>query len=198
MLLLVKLCSTTMTKGKSGSDEGNNMHFDVAGPFEITRYGTKKNITKQSLTDLKDHFEAWEEGLSSSCGCYVFAKRAGGGIIPWYVGKACCLPMFKEALSAENITKYNTVLDDKGTPLLFVIPLRTPKGKLRKRPESGDLPSVSFLERWLIATALDRNPELINNKETKFLRNLHVVGIFNPTQGESTSASQELKKTLGR
>jgi len=172
------------------------MRFDVAGPFEISRHGTKKNITKESLTDLKDDFEAWEEGLSESCGCYVFAKRAGGGIIPWYVGQACRRPMLKEALNADNITKYNTVLDDKGTPLLFVIPVRTPQAKLRKRPESGDLPSVTFLERWLITTALDRNPHLINSRETKFLRELRVVGIFNATQGESTSASQELSKAL--
>jgi hypothetical protein len=172
------------------------MRFDVAGPFEISRYGKKRNITKESLTDLKEQLEDCEEGLSDSCGCYIFAKRAGGGIIPWYVGRACRRPMLKEALSADNITKYNTVLDDKGTPLLFVIPARTPTGKLRKRPESSGLPSIMFLERWLIATALDKNPDLINNKETKFLRGLHVVGIFNAKQGESTLSSQELTKAL--
>ena len=172
------------------------MNFDVAGPFEITRHGTKKNITKESVSNLKNHLEEWEEGLSESCGCYIFAKRAGGGVIPWYVGQACRRPMFKEALNADNITKYNTVLDDKGTPLLFVIPARTPTGKFRKRPELGNWPPLTFLERWLIATALDKNPDLINNKQTKFLRELHVVGIFNATQGESTSSSQELIKTL--
>ena len=172
------------------------MRFDVAGPFEITRYGTKKNITKESRADLRAQLEEWEEGLSESCGCYIFAKRAGGGIIPWYVGKACRRPIFKEALNADNITKYNTILDNKGRPLLFVIPARTPTGKLRKRPEEGGLPSIDFLERWLISTALVKNPDLINNKETKFLRGLHVVGIFNTRQGESTSASQELSRTL--
>lgn len=174
------------------------VHFDVAGPFEIARHGTRKIITKDSLTDLKDQLEAWEIGLSESCGCYVFAKRASGGIIPWYVGQACRRPMLKEALSADNINKYNKALDGKGTPLLFVIPQRTPKGKLRRRPAAGDLPSLTFLERWLMATSIDRNPDLINSKETKFLRSLHVIGVFNAKQGESTAASQKLRRALGR
>lgn len=140
--------------------------------------------------------ERWQEGLSESCGCYVFAKRAGGGVIPWYVGQACRLPMFKEALNANNITKYNKILDEKGTPLIFVIPARTPAGKLRKRPASKGLSSISFLERWLIAAALEKNPDLLNSRETMFLRRLHVRGIFNATHGESTSASQELSKAL--
>jgi hypothetical protein len=99
----------------------------------------------------------------------------------------------------DNIAKYNHVIDDdKGTPLLFVIPARTPTGKLRKRPENGGLLSLTFLERWLIAAAIQKNPNLNNDKETKFFRNLHVVGKFNANQGESTAASQELSKTLWR
>lgn len=172
------------------------MHFDVAGPFTVSRHGKKKNITKESLSNLKEQMEDWEEGLSDSCGCYMFAKSAGGGIIPWYVGKACRRPMLHEALNSDNITKYNKVLDDKGMPLLFIIPERTPTGKLRKRPKSSGLPSITFLERWLIATALCKNPDLINNRETKFLRGLHVVGILNAKKGESTKASQKFKKAL--
>lgn len=105
--------------------------------------------------------------------------------------------MLKEALNSDNIAKYNHVLDDdKGTPLLFVIPARTPTGKLRRRPENGNLRSLDFFERWLIAAAIEKNPYLINNRETKFLRELHVVGIFNAKQGESNAASKVLKKAL--
>lgn len=83
------------------------MNFDVAGQFKITRNGAKNIINKKSLEDLRDDLEAHEEGLSTACGCYVFAKRAGKGIKPWYVGRACKLPMAKEALNAENRGKYN-------------------------------------------------------------------------------------------
>lgn len=144
------------------------MLFNVAGPFEISRFGTKKNITKFSLADLKIQLENWEKGLSESCGCYIFVKRAGGGVIPWYVGQACRNSMLNEVLNPTNITKYNEILDDKGTPLLFIIPARTPTGKLRKRPKSGDLSSLIFLERWLIAIAIDRNPDLIITKKQSF------------------------------
>lgn len=172
------------------------MRFDVAGPFIIERHGKKKNITKESLQHLRDQLEEWREGLSEACGCYVFAKRAGNGITPWYVGQACIRPMFKEALNSDNIGKYNTVLDDRGTPLLFVLPALTPTGKLRKNPDNGKLPSLNFLERWLISVALEKNPNLINNKETMFLRRLRVTGIFNATRGESTADSQALNAAL--
>ncbi|MGH8373127.1 MAG: hypothetical protein ACRETO_10390 [Gammaproteobacteria bacterium] len=172
------------------------MRFDVAGPFKIVRYGKKKNITKDSLIQLKLDLENWEEGLSEACGCYIFAKRAGGGIIPWYVGQACRRAILNEALNSDNITKYNKVLDDNGTPVLFFIPIRTPNGKFRKRPKLGNLPALDFLERWLIANSIDRNENLINNKETRFLRKLHVVGVFNAKRGESTDASKQLDKTL--
>jgi hypothetical protein len=84
-------------------------------------------------------------------------------------------PTFKDST---NILKYNEVLNDSGTHLLFIIPARTPKRKFRKRPESGDFAALSFLEDWLIGAAIERNPNLINNKKTKFLRRLHVHGFF--------------------
>jgi hypothetical protein len=52
------------------------------------------------------------------------------------------------------------------------------------------------LERWLIATAIEKNPDLINNKETRFLRNIHVTGLFNAGKGEATVDSQKLRKAL--
>ena len=171
------------------------MNFDVIGPIEITRHGRKKIITKQSASEFRNQLEDIEEGLADSCGCYVFAKRAGKGIIPWYVGQACRSRMGMEALNAENRSKYNDVLEGKGTPVLFVIPARTPTGKLRRRPSKA-LQTLSFLEKYLIAAALDRNPTLINSKETRFMRELHVVGILNPKKGEATTASRDLYKTL--
>jgi hypothetical protein len=33
------------------------MQFDVAGPFKLTRHGTKKFITEQTKTDLKPDLE---------------------------------------------------------------------------------------------------------------------------------------------
>jgi hypothetical protein len=43
------------------------MNFDVADPFKLTRYGTKKLITDQSLTELKAQLEV---------GILAFPRRA--------------------------------------------------------------------------------------------------------------------------
>ena len=174
------------------------MDFDVAGPFELSRHTSKKIITRQSVSDLKADLETWEEGLSEACGCYVFALRAGKGYTPYYVGQACKSSVFHEALNASNRGKYNEALGDSaGTPVLFVLPRRTPKGKFRKpKATGGGLGDLDFLEDWLIAAAIEKNPRLINNKKTRFLRKIHVRGFFNAKRGGSTKASQHLEKAL--
>jgi hypothetical protein len=176
------------------------MDFDIAGPFELSRHGQKQIITKQSLKELKPELEEWESGLSDACGCYVFAIRAGKGYTPYYIGQASKRTIADEALNPSNREKYNEVLGyGRGRPMLFVLPMRTPKGKFRKRSQAdGKLPAMNFLERWLITTAIQKNPNIVNNKETRFLRGIHVVGLLNATRGESTTASQLLNRALWR
>jgi hypothetical protein len=171
---------------------------NAGAPFDLTRHGKKKLITNQSVKELKPDLEGWEEGLSEACGCYVFGPRAGLGYTPYYVGQACKSSMINESLNASNREKYNKALGERrGTPVLFLLPMRTPQGKLRKKPKAGaGIAALDFLESWLIAQAIEKNISLINNKRTYFLRNIHVVGFFNPTKGESTKASQALTKAL--
>jgi hypothetical protein len=78
------------------------MHFGVAGPFVITRHGAKKLVTDQSVRDLKLKLDQREEGLSTACGCYLFAVRAGKGFTPYYVGQACKRAILNEALEFEQ------------------------------------------------------------------------------------------------
>jgi hypothetical protein len=176
---------------------GAVMDFGVVGPIKLKRYGKKRLITGDSLPDLAAALEEIEPGLSKACGCYVFAKQAGKGLMPWYVGQACKRGLVDEALNPSNREKYNKVLDSKGSPVIFFLPLRTPRGKLRKRPQGkGRILALDFLEKWLIAAALERNVKLSNSKETHFLRNIHVTGIFNPKKGGATKDSQALSRTL--
>ncbi|QQP99093.1 hypothetical protein [Lysobacter enzymogenes] len=173
------------------------MDFGVIGPIKLSRHGKKRLITADSMKELIEELESKEEGLSEACGCYVFAKQTGKGLMPWYVGQACKRPLAAEALNPSNREKYNTVLDAKGSPVLFFLPLRTPSGKLRKRPKGvGRIHALDFLERWLIAAALERNHKLKNSKETAFLRTIHVTGILNARKGGSTKASRDLSRTL--
>ncbi len=171
------------------------MRFDVAGPFDLTRHGKKKMITEQSMADLKPHLERWEDGLSRACGCYVFAIHAGQGYTPYYVGQACRQSIFREALNPSNREKYNKACSDShGTPILFFLPMRSPNGRYRSKGGGGL--AIDFLERWLIAAAINKNPNLINNKATKVLRKISVAGILNPKKGKPSVASQRLVKTL--
>ena len=55
---------------------------------------------------------------------------------------------------------------------------------------------MNFLERWLITTAIQKNPDLVNNKETRFLRRIHVTGMLNSTRGELIKPSRLLNKAL--
>jgi hypothetical protein len=175
------------------------MQFDVAGPFKLSRHGHSKILTKTSASELKPRVEDWETGLSEACDCYVFALQAGGGSKPYYIGQACKRALLAEAMNASNLNKYNEVLGSRkrGKPVLFLLPMRTPRGKFRKRKTgNGRIGALDFLERWLIAHALERNPKLKNNRETRFLKKIHVTGIFNAKKGESTKDAQYLSATL--
>jgi hypothetical protein len=83
------------------------MFFDIVGPFELTRHGTKKRITERSLADLRSVLEDHRPGLAYACGCYVFALRAARGYTPYYAGQACRQSILREALNSSNQKKYN-------------------------------------------------------------------------------------------
>jgi hypothetical protein len=172
------------------------MNFDVSGPFYLSRHGKKKMITEQSMADLRPQLESEESGLSKACGCYVFAIHAGRGYTPYYVGQACKQSVLREALNPSNREKYNKACSEsEGKPVLFLLPMRSPNGRYRKKGGGGL--AIDFLERWLIAAALKKNPNLTNNRETKILRKIKVAGIFNQERGRVPTASQHLAKTLG-
>ena len=184
------------------------MKFDIYGPFKIELSKQTNLITNESLARLISDVEEDEDGLSDACGCYVFGVRTSKGIVPWYVGQANKSPLAKEALNSTNREKYNSVMFKKsgaksmskrtGTPVLFLLPKLTPQGRFAKRTsKENGLEIINFLEEWLIASALQKNPKMINNKNTLFLRNMHVTGLFNAAHGEATKPSSTLKKTLG-
>jgi len=105
--------------------------------------------------------------------------------------------MLIEALNPSNREKYNKVCSEsKGRPVVFFLTMLTPNGRYKKKGSRSA--STDFLERWLIATAITKNNHLINNKETRFLRKIPVVGLLNAKRGEATSSSQQLRKSLWR
>lgn len=98
----------------------------------------------------------------------------------------------REAFTPSNINKYNKVLNNQaGTPMIFFFPMLTKDGNCFRKPHET-LNSINFLEKWLIAEAFRKNTRLINMQNTKYLKNLHVTGIFNSQHGEATKSSTEL------
>jgi hypothetical protein len=175
------------------------MKFEIYGPYEIPRikYRKAKLITKDSMPLLQEQINNSE--LVNGCGCYVFALRAARGYKPWYVGQSARMKLLPEAMNPNNREKYNRIIGDHaGTPVLFLIPMLTTGGKFKKPTtnKAGELKAVTFLEEWLIASALQKNAKLVNQQNTFFLKNLHVVGLFNPKVGEGHTASRELKRAI--
>jgi hypothetical protein len=177
------------------------MHFDVFGPFEIPRNESKTLIDYKRLSEIEEEADEVKPGLSQACGCYVFVIRAAKGYTPWYVGQSRRSSILKEAFNDSNQKKFHDVMNRKGnsgTPMIFLLPMLTDGGSKFRKPtrQDGGLAAVAFLEQWLIGQALLKNADLVNVHYTKYLKNMHVTGIFNPKQGKPTNASQELCRAI--
>ena len=176
------------------------MNFDVCGPFELTRFTKKNLITGETLKKFKKDLEKLLPGIDKSCGCYIFCLRNNkNSVKPWYVGQANKSYLIDESLNPSNQTKYNIIMsENKGTPILYLLPQLTKKLNYYARPtkKKDGKKSINFLEDWLIGSAVQVNPNLINVKKTKMLRELHVTGLFNAKHGESSRSSRFLKTTL--
>ena len=174
------------------------MRFDIYGGAEARIYTEEHGIIPKKPQKHKAFWEDIEErcanGLPDACGCYVFAIKSGGGITPWYVGKAEKSPFKKECFGAHQINCYNDALAryEIGTPILFFVTLLTTGGQFANPRKSGDR-SIAFLERWLIGQALNKNPNLINIKDTRFLKKLVVYGLLKSPPGKPTAPQKELR-----
>lgn len=84
------------------------MFFYPHGPFIISK--KSNGLILATAEYLKQFWEEIDEeypGLSCACGCYVFATRAGKGVIPWYVGKTEKQSFAKECFYSHKINHYN-------------------------------------------------------------------------------------------
>ena len=165
------------------------MKFEVQGPFEL--YRTNRGLIDNSAEAKRWYWEWVDdnvEGLSSACGCYVFAIKAPRGTLPWYVGKAERQSFARECISHHKVNHYNNAIAGRrGKPLLFFIPQLTKKGRYRK-PTSSSRPAIAELEKLLIGMALSRNPELMNTKGTRWFQKLTIDGLVNTKRARNGPA----------
>lgn len=173
------------------------MKYTIHGPFEIRKQ--TNGLVDLSASSKKDFWATVHEEeafLPSACGCYLFAVRAAKGIKPWYVGLAAKQSFESECFASHKINIYNEALaSKKGTPLLFLIAKRTKKDKFVKPGKNGHSDSAC-LETIVIGAALEKNPALMNIRNTKFLREMCVPCVINTPQRASTSSERQFKKAI--
>ena len=170
------------------------MNYDVYGGFEVRRNRHRQGDYDASFWGL---IEEAKEGLSGACGCYIFALKNGNNLKPWYVGKAERQPFARECFSVSKKLIYNNILiENNGSPLLFLLPRTTPKNSFCK-PTRRVYRDIEFLETMLIGMALEQNPKLANVKKTKLLREMKVPGVINSAQAAPTLPVRSLRNALG-
>jgi hypothetical protein len=166
-------------------------------------YGAFKVPTKHKLIDTGGLSRFWKDidnsypGLPGARGCYIFALRAGGGIRPCYVGLNSRTCFKAEVLSPHKLVLLSKAIQSqgKGTLLMYLLADETPGGKFRNsRRKSLE---VMFLENALIAACLQRNPDLLNKKQTKFLKEMSVPGFMNDSAGARSKSAREMASLLG-
>jgi hypothetical protein len=153
---------------------------------------------KKKLSEFWEKREEDKPGLSTACGCYVFAISGGkGGLVPWYVGMTENRTFKKECFDYHKTNHFNHAMRSRqGTPHLFLIPKMTETDRFQK-PTQNKSQEIEFLENYLFILGLKRNKHLKNEKGTKHLREIIVPGILNTEQGTTNTTSKKLKKLFG-
>lgn len=172
------------------------MNYEIFGDFPVPRTPGKRGVSAENRRTFRAQLEAKHPGLASAVGCYVFAIRAGRGILPWYVGKTCKQGFVQECFEPHKLNHYNEVLysKERGTPVLYLVARTTTSGRF-----SRSMPATEgkFLESMLIGMAVQRNKSLRNIVHTKFLQQLRVPGLVNPGKGPPRGPVADFKRMIG-
>ena len=173
------------------------MKFEPFGPFEIPRKENGLVNAEDTASVFWSAAETDNKGLADAVGCYIFSIRAGRGSLPWYVGKAEKQSFRKECFAPHKLNIYNEqVASRKGTPLLTLVTRFNPSGSY-SGPRSSGYNDIPFLENMLIGLAVQRNPELANARNTKFMREMVIPGVLNSPKGKNPSRVNEFKELVG-
>lgn len=175
------------------------LNFGVFGPYTIpTLPRDNDEIDKKELNST--HWAQWDAeaglALSTALGCYILSI-SGKHPVPWYVGKTEA-GFKKECFNPKNLRAFEGVLrkNGRGKPQITLIVNVTPGGKLVK-PSKNEHSQIDFLENYLIATCLRKNPDLCNSKQTRFVRGVYVPGLLNPKRGKPSDSAKSLAKLVG-
>lgn len=158
-------------------------------PFEKAAKGNAKHVR------LEHGREFWRspgmEAFKSKQGCYIFATRAAKGFRPWYVGKAA-KGFQKEVFTSHKLTKYNKALfkGAKGTPVIFFVMREGNACKLSAKV-------IGDMEKFLIQTALEKNPDLSNVQNTRNTPKWGIRGVVRGGKGKPRANAKMFRNMMG-
>ncbi|SFQ44470.1 hypothetical protein SAMN05421853_1069 [Roseivivax halotolerans] len=177
------------------------MWFDIYGPFDLARIDMKIPSQQpdfwEQVQEASARYDYESQGLERAIGCYAFGLRHGDAMKPWYIGMTVAKGGFRrEVLEKHKRDHYDAVIrEHRGTPILFLMPLLTPEGYFSRNRKSAK-PLIQWVEKMLFGVALRQNPECRNQRDTKYLRNVVVHGIFNSRpvgqQGPEVTAARRM------
>jgi hypothetical protein len=168
------------------------MYFDMYGPFDVARANRRvsgdQSALWQDVREASVKYEYEKNGLERAIGCYAFGLCNGQSYKPWYVGMTMAQTGFRgEIFQDHKLKHYNEVMaKHQGTPVMFLMPLLTPEGWFC-RDRVTTKPLIQWTEKMLFGVAFQRNPRCRNQRDTKFLRNVTVRGVFagSETEGQT-------------
>ncbi len=179
-------------------EQTRRYRFQPYGPFEMPVDSQHPAVLdKGQLKQFWTAIEALHPGLSEAIGCYIYGIRSKSSELPWYVGKTEKRTFKFEAVQSSKLVYYeNALRTQPGTPMLYLLPRLTDAGSFRTAWKSGSS-SVDRLEGMLIATALSRNPKLLNRLKMKHLTQTEVPGYINEPPGPRSKEAKKLAALLG-
>ncbi len=162
--------------------------FRVVGPLKVHRSHERGG---RIIAD-EDARKFWQSygKYANYRGCYVFARRAGKGYTPGYVGKAT-RALKQEVFTPDKLNKYQKFLIQrkKGAPIFFFVLAPVRKGK-------ASLSQIAKVEKYLINLSVMANPNLINQHFTKADR-WGIRGVIRGGRGKVARGTGDFRQMLG-
>jgi len=177
------------------------MYFDIYGPFELSRENGKVPSRQpemwRKVQKASSEYGFYKQDLEQAIGCYAFGLRNGDSLKPWYIGMTIAKGGFRREVLHQHKRKHydEVVKDHQGAPIMFLMPLLTPEGYF-SLDRTNNKPLIQWVEKVLFGVSLKQNIECGNQRDTKYLRNVVVHGIFNSRppgrQGPEVTAARKM------
>ncbi len=160
------------------------MDYIISGPHVIPTKRISKGVkhldfSKEAVDKFwKDEKDRTGLPIDAACGCYIYGIRAGKGFTPWYVGQAK-VSFDRQLFSLHKYQKFFEHYEaiHKGTPVVMLIIRQTSKGKIEGVKISKA--EADWVEDYLTRRALDKNPRLLNEQNTRYFTTVRIPGIHN-------------------